>query len=125
MFGGKLWLSWNPFILWEPQQKRLASDLGININDYPYPMYFPHGYYETKLSPGADIVKVHRIITGYSKVYKCRDREVYYFFSSGEDYSLRIEVRYNDDLTVESINGEDEDSRTIWLGGCSEGLIKK
>jgi hypothetical protein len=123
--AGKLWLSWNPFIIWRPQQKQLATELGININDYPIPMYFPEGYFETKLSPGSDISEVHHTITGYSKVYNCHDREVYYFFDSGEDYSLRIEVQYNTDLTVEYVHGEDEDSRTISVGGCPEGLIKK
>ena len=125
VIAGKLWLSWNPFIIWEPQQKRLAAELEVNIDDYPIPMYFPVGYFETKLSPGTDISEVHRTILGYSKVYNCDDREVYYFFDSGEDYSLRIEVRYNPDLTMENIRGEDEDSRTISVGGCPDGRINK
>ena len=122
---GKLWLSWNPFIIWQPQQKRLAAELGVNINDFPKPMYFPEGYYETILSPKTDISEVHRTITGYSQVYNCDDREVYYFFSPGEDFSLRIEVHYNSDLTVKSINGEDEDSRTISIGYCPRGRINE
>jgi hypothetical protein len=120
---GGLLLSWHPFIPWSSKQKRLAGELCVNINDYPYPMYFPLGYYETKLRSGTDVSDVHKTIRGYRTVFNCYDREVYYYFSSDKYYSLRLEVWYNDDLTVAKINGEDEDSRTIFIDGCTEGQM--
>jgi hypothetical protein len=123
--AGRLLLSWNPQIIWEPQQKRLAAELGINIKDYPNPRIFPEGYFEAKLIPGTDISEVHRRIKGFSKVVNCRTREVYYFFDAGEDFSLRIEVLYNADFTVKKIQGEDEDDRTINVSACSDEPISE
>ena len=122
---GGLLLSWNPSILWSSPQRRLANELDVNIKDYPSPKVFPLGYYETRLSSGTDILEVHQVISGYSKVLNCDEREVYYYFSSDGSYALRIEVWYNDDLTVSAINGEDEDSRTIRTDGCTEGRIRE
>lgn len=122
---GELMLSWNPFVLWGFQQSQLARELKVSIADYPNPSYFPLGYYEDVLSPGTDISVAHQTIIDYKKVLRCKNREVYYYFSSGESYSLRIEVWYNDDLTVSSINGEDEDSRSIGTEACIEGRLAK
>ena len=114
----------NPY---QQEQEKLASQLGIKINDYPYPYSFPISYFDTILQPGMSMEVVHGVIRGYEKVWKCSDsREIYYYFSTNDDTALRFQVFYYlHQFTYEKLQGEDDDSRSIITRGCVPGLINK
>lgn len=118
---GDVWLSWNPQVIWRSQQQTLAESLGVVREDGSLPSNFPVGYFRTKLVKGTDILEVHRLVQGYTKVLACNGRrEVYYYFSWRDEWALRLEVVYDENLLVKGINGEDEDSRSIGTKGCFE-----
>jgi hypothetical protein len=113
----------NPY---KKEQKDLANELGVSINDYPYRSSFPSGYFYSVLEPGMTLDEVHSIIMGYKKVLNCdyRRREVYYYFSTEDTKALRFEIVYDDNLKYWKFRGEDDDSRTIWTKSCEPGLIE-
>jgi hypothetical protein len=117
-------LTWHPFRLWKPKQVALAEDLGVSIEDYYAPLYFPYGYFYERLGRGTPISEVHRVVRGYQISYACEgDREVYYYFSTWRNRALRFEIWYDDRLRVSEVAGEDEDDRWISVEDCSPGLL--
>src|SRR5262249_46383763 len=111
------------------QQRMLAKELGVNIDDYPYPHAFPNGYFYSVLKPGMTIEQVHDIVKGYKKVFNCGDYEVYYYFSSSDSHALKFESNYDlsadkQDYVFLSLEVEDSNSRTIFVDGCTSGLLK-
>jgi len=118
-----LWIvsTQNPY---QEKQEKLAKELGVNISDYPYPSAFPEGYYYAILSPDMSIKDVHTIVSGYEKVYHCKTySEIYYYFSLDDKKSLRFEILYTEQGYFKEFRGEDDNSRTIRLDGCDQGLI--
>jgi hypothetical protein len=113
--------TWNPY---KEQQQNLARELGVTISDYPYPSAFPEGYYYVVLSTDMSIHDVHMTIMGYEKVYHCNtNSEIYYYFSLDDKKALRFEIIYDEQGLFKEFRGEDDDSRTIRLDGCEQGLI--
>jgi len=113
----------NPFL---SAQEKYAKQYGLKIDDYPYPLVFPAGYYETILKPGMSINQIHATIRGYASVYHCKQySEIYYFFSKKEEKAIRFEVTYDERGNFKYLQGEEPDSPTIQLHGCTEGLINE
>lgn len=128
LFVGILVAIW--FILLFPDiaipklQEPLARELGVRIQDYPYPASFPIGYFDTLLQRGMSINEVHQIIRGYKKVLHCGKRtEIYYFLSQGELFSIRMMIFYDNQGGYLRWEGEDTDSRTIRTVECQPGLL--
>ncbi len=113
----------NPFL---SDQERYAEQYGLQIDDYPYPLVFPAGYFETILKPGMSKSQIHTTIKGYEMVYHCKQfSEIYYFFSNQEEKAIRFEVIYDERGNYAYFRGEEPDSQTIRLEGCTEGLIEE
>ena len=111
----------NPYL---DEQERLADQLGVRIEDYPGPLLFPLGYYETILNPGMNLNEVHDAIRGYEKVFHCGIySEIYYYFSEDDRKAIRFVIVYDEEGKYRFIEGEELDSRTIRLDGCVPGLI--
>jgi len=105
-------------------QENLAAELGVRIKDYPWETDFPEGYFFTILKPGMTIDEITALIKGYEKVYHCKTlSEIFYYFSSEETKALRFEVRFDDKGNYPTIIGEDPNSHTIFLDGCTPGWI--
>lgn len=109
------------------QQQELARNLGVRINDYPYPTDFPAGYFYAVLKPGMTYKDVHNIVRGYQSVYQCYGTdEIYYYFSNNGDEALRFALYYDKQGNFVELQGEDPNSRTLGLGpGCSIGPLGK
>lgn len=111
------------------EQKELAIKLGVEISDYPNTKSFPKGYFYSILKADMTVSEVHNIVKGFEKVYRCRStgetyyREVYYYFSSRDTDALRFQIFYDLNGKLKNFQGEDEDSRTITINDCEEGLI--
>jgi len=67
--------------LW--QQRSLAEKWNVEIKHYPSTHYFPYGYFEEILKPGAGINEVHQVVVDYQRVMHLRsgtfDYELYYY----------------------------------------------
>jgi hypothetical protein len=118
----------NPY---KKEQEKLAILLGINIKDYPYERAFPIGYFYKVLKPGMSISEIHGLVQGYEKVLRCSTgepayyySEVYYYFGTGDQDALPIELFYNEQGGFEDFQTEDDDSRTINTHGCEVGQIR-
>lgn len=110
----------------ERMQNQLAKELGVKIQDYPYPSSFPSGYFYTVLKPGMSISEVHEIVQGYEKVVQCDNlSEVYYYFSQKLEDAKRFELVYDDRGKYVRFEGEEDDSRTLQTFGCEPGLIQE
>ncbi len=109
------------------KQEALAKNLGVNIEDHPYKVTFPVGYFDSALEPGMTYDEVHRIVRGYERVYRCYGfTEIYYYYSTNHDDAIRFALVYDDQGRFKRLEGEDPDSRTLGLGpGCSRGLLKE
>lgn len=107
------------------KQESLAKSLEVKIEDYPYEMTFPVGYFDSALKPGMTYDEVHSIVRGYERVYRCYGfTEIYYYFSDNDNDAIRCRVAYDDQGRFTEMDGEDPDSRTLGLGpGCSVGLL--
>lgn len=119
----------NSIILGSHQERIqvLATQLGVRVEDYPYPSAFPEGYFYTVLKPGMTIYEVHQIVQGYEKVLHCEDveTEIYYYFSSEDGKALRFAIVYDDQWRFWRLRGEDTNSRSIRTEGCEDGPIKE
>jgi hypothetical protein len=93
-YGWQLYSTWNPY---QTAQQKLAQQLGVRIEDYPYPIGFPSGYYYAVLKPSMGTAEVHTIIREYAAVYHCKQySEIYYYYSQDEDRALRFEIFYDE-----------------------------
>lgn len=109
---------------YKKQQETLAKEFGVKIQDYPWDKVFPVGYFYTILKPEMKVHDVHKIIIGYKKVYHCHDyKEIYYYFDTDDLKALRFEVFYDENRNFKMLQGEDEDSRSIIIVGCEEGVL--
>jgi hypothetical protein len=109
----------------QEMQESLALELGVEIDNFPYPKAFPAGYFYTVLQQGDSRAKVHEIVKGYSMVYHCADySEIYYYFSTEDNKALRFEILYDEFSKFKSLHTEDHDSRTIRISNCVEGKIE-
>jgi len=109
------------------KQEELAIILGVKIEDYPYQVDFPAGYFYSVLKTGMTYDQVHAIVRGYESVYRCYGiNEIYYYFSNDDDTALRFRLVYDKQERYIELQGEDPNSRTLGLGpGCSGGLLGK
>jgi hypothetical protein len=119
----------NPYWPHILQQKELAKDLGVQINDYPASYAFPIGYFHEILKPRMTLEEVHKIIKGYIHVYNCENyKEVYYFFSENDSRAIRFEVTYDQSAAGKyvflNLQTEDDNSRSIHVQECRSGLIR-
>ncbi len=106
------------------QQEQLATNLGVSIDDYPYQGDFPAGYFYRVLKPGMTYEEVHHMVREYESVYRCFGTdEIYYYFSKNDDDALRFALYYDEEGRYVELQGEDPNSRTLSLGGCSPGLL--
>jgi len=107
------------------ERVNLAQELGVRIDDYPYPKDFPVGYIKTEVKPGMQIAEVHEIVRGYEKVYRCgKYSEVYYFYSDDDWKALRVEIVYDKMKNFKELRLEDSNSRTIQVFDCIPGLLQ-
>jgi hypothetical protein len=122
-----LFWSANPYWLYWPQQRQLAQELGVKINDYPASYAFPVGYFHSVLKVGSTTQDVHRVIQGYEKVFRCDNwyGEVYYYFSPDDSNALRFEVQSDENFRFDELRTEDENSRTISVDGCIPGSFEE
>lgn len=111
----------------EEAQQDLARELGVRIEDYPYPGGFPSGYFGTVLVPGMSISEVHNIVRGYKQVLHCgKGMEVYYYLTTDIRDTERFFIYYDEQGRYSRLIGEDNDSRRNIDGNwCSEGLLKE
>jgi len=121
--------SLNPYWPYWFEQRQLAKELGVKIDDYPSPYAFPDGYFYSVLKPGMTIGQVHNIVKGYRASYNCGLDEVYYYFSDNDNRAIRFEVDYDyapvgDDYIFINLMTEDDNSRSIHIVGCVPGLLK-
>ena len=127
---------WILLILWiiptltitpkERMQKELAKELGVKIQDYPYPYSFPSGYFSSVLKPSMSISEIHEIVQGYEQVLHCEDREeVYYYLSVELEDAERFWIIYDEEGKYEVLQGEDNGSGGYPTDGCFPGLIEE
>ena len=108
------------------QQKKLAEDYNVRIEDYRWPLQFPVGYFYTILKPGMTVDEVHNIVRGYVKSLNCGwGSEIYYYYSSDDSKTLRFEIYYDNQFKYSDIMGEDYNSSTLSTNGCWPGLIER
>jgi hypothetical protein len=109
----------NPY---QEKQNALANDLKVDISDYVLPSYFPYGYFQKMITPGMNIIDVHKIIVNYEAVFACgRSMEVYYYFDDDDDKALRFIVYYDKQLNFKMMQRDDSNSRYISVEGCIKG----
>jgi len=107
----------------EPQQK-LATELGIKIQDYPYPWDFPMGYFIKVLKPGMTYKDIHSIIRGYIDVSNCGGvTEIYDYFGTTPEDRLRFYVHYNKSGEYIEMQEENPAEGDILSDGCNQGLL--
>ncbi len=110
----------------EKMQQELAKELGVEIQDYPYPFAFPSGYFYIVLKPGMSVAEVHEIVQGYEKVLHCgKNAEVYYYLSAELENAERFWLIYDDQGKYQRFQGEDNDSGILSTAGCVAGLIEE
>ena len=109
----------------KPQQEKLATALGVKIQDYPYEHDFPAGYFYNVLKPGMTLREVHAIVKGYKEVYHCFGfSELYYYFSGDEDKAVVFMLTYDNDGKFVDLRGNDPFSSSFGVGSeCSVGLL--
>lgn len=118
-----------PILITSPREKArqdLAKELGIQIENYPYPLAFPSGYFGIVLKQGMSISEVHKIVRGYKQVLHCGDgMEVYYFLTTDIKDTERFFIFYDEKGRYLRLQGEDSDSRRNIDGiRCIDGLLK-
>jgi hypothetical protein len=119
-----LWLL--PVVTTSPREKLqqdVAKELGVTIDDYPYPYSFPAGYFFTILKPGMTVAEVHNIVRAYDKVFRCgKTAEVYYYLIEDPEDFVSIWVVYNEQGTYRELRSEGDSGRTS-TDWCSPGLL--
>lgn len=109
------------------QQEKLANELSVDLNRWPYVTSFPASYYASTLEEGMTRRQVHEAIKGYERVFKCGPdtrgftEEIYYFYSSNDDTALRMQIVYDNQKRYFRTQGEDRNSRTITTTNCQVG----
>lgn len=111
-----------------PQQEKLALELGVTIQDYPYEVSFPVGYFDSVLKPGMLREEVHDLIKGYVKVFRCfnNSAELYYFYSMDEDQGINFLVFYDKNRSFTEIKSIPSTKNSVGSGGpeaCKPGLL--
>jgi hypothetical protein len=114
------------------QRNNMAKELGIkSIDEYPPPINFPYGYFESLLKPGMSLEEVHKIVRGYKRVLTCNKNkkiyyfeEIYYFYSIDDEKALRMRILYDPEKRFKEIRVEDLNSRTYSVTGCDEGELQ-
>ena len=118
-----LWV--RPLVTTSPREKlqqALAKELGVKIDDYPYPYSFPAGYFFTILKPGMTVSNVHEIVRAYDKVFRCgKTAEVYYYLIEDPEDFVSIWVVYDEQGTYRELRSEGDSGRTS-TDWCSLGL---
>ena len=119
-----------PALITDPREKAqhdLAKELGVQIEDYPYPYGFPSGYFGTVLKPDMSVSDVHKIVRGYKQVLHCGDGiEVYYYLTIDIKDTERFFIFYDREGRFSRLQGEDNDSRMNIDGiGCTDGLLEE
>ena len=121
-----VWIAGEQSRTYRVLQQHLADQLGVRIDNYPYPAGFPVGYFYETLEVGMSVKEVHEILKGYSRVLRCGSyAEVYYFYTTNDDTATRFRVFYDEQMLLSESHGEDDDSRTIFTDGCREGLFEE
>lgn len=124
MISGLL-VACNPSVNIPEARKALADSLGVSIEEFPPETAFPASYFESLLQVGMSRDEVHQIITGYTKVYYCSNKqEVYYYFETDDDTAFRFKVWYSETGQYVRIEGEDSDSKYWNMENCNLGLIE-
>jgi hypothetical protein len=111
----------------KPKQQALATELGVKIKDYPYPDYFPNGYFGIVLKPGMSYEQVHNIVRGYSDVVNCwGTNELYNYFGVDDNDAIRYLIRYSKEGKFEDVQTDFPGDRTLGADEtCSEGVLDK
>jgi hypothetical protein len=106
-------------------RKNLASELRVNLSDYPQ-LGFPMNYFYEVLKPGMSSEEVHKIVIGYKAVFLCDgNKEFYYYFSTDEDKADRFLVGYDANGKLKYTMSEDQNSRILQnsVGNCKPGRL--
>jgi hypothetical protein len=109
----------------EPQAE-LAMELGIKVNDYPYPWDFPIGYFTTVIKSGMTYEEVHLIVRGYEQVFSCYEsEEIYDYFGTTKEDRLRFEINYDKAGKYVYVTEENqaEAINIPIFNDCTEGLL--
>ena len=115
--------------MWEnrvrPRQEELAKELGVRIEDYPHPIAFPIGYFDSVLKLGMTHDEVHKIVKGYTDVVNCFGSvELYDYFGPDDNLAIQIMVLYGKDGKFEELRVDTPDDRTLGADEtCSYGLL--
>jgi hypothetical protein len=121
-----LWIL--PLITTSPQegrQQELAKELGVEVDDFPYPHSFPAGYFFTLLKPGMPVSEVHKIVQGYDRAFRCgTTMEAYYYFSENPEETVSFWVFYDKQGGYRELQSEGESSKRS-VSWCSPGLLQE
>jgi hypothetical protein len=113
------------------QQGKLAEELEVKIQDYPYESSFPIGYFVSALQPGMTLNEVHAIVKGYKEIYQCFGfAELYYYYSSDEEESIAFMISYDENKKFVDLRGIDYASAPSHSSegepvACSPGLLSE
>ena len=118
------------YAMLRPQQKELAKEFGVNIQDYPYEASFPVGYFDSKLKPGMTIDEVHEIVKEYVGVFRCFHdfAELYFYYSLDEDKEIDFFIFYDTERNFRELKSIEILYNTASSGGpvaCSPGLLSE
>ncbi len=109
------------------QQRKLAENLGVQMNDYAASYAFPVGYFHEILKPGMTLEEIHKLVKGYASVYSCGYSEVYYYFSKNDSRAIRFEINYDQPsagvYVFLSLQTEDDNSHSIHMHACKLGPL--
>jgi hypothetical protein len=108
------------------ERKNLASELGVNLSDYPQ-LGFPVNYFYEVLKPGMSSEEVHKMVIGYKAVFLCDgDSELYYYFSTDDNKADRYLIVYDAKDQIKYTLGEDPNSRELQntVHNCNPGLLR-
>lgn len=111
-----------------PQQEKLAQEFGVKIQDYPYEVSFPVGYFDNVLIPGMTVEEVHGLIKGYVKVFRCfnNSAELYYYYSLDEDKGVDFFVFYDKNRSFTELKSIPSTKNSVGSGdpeACKPGML--
>jgi hypothetical protein len=108
------------------KQAILAATMNVSLADDPN---LPDDYFPKVLKPGMTLEEAHEILVGYEKVsydYEPNSLayyEIYCYFDADTDRADRIMIMYDRDFSIEKIEQEDPQSKTLTTGGWPEGQL--